>query len=321
MNKLAVLVAACAVALVSRGAAAAEKVSIGWVSADAGYAPWFYARDKGYFAKHGIDADLVFFDSGTKGMQALVAGSVDVEAGDGSATVNARIAGADLRFIGVTMPILSGEVIFAKDIKTAQDLKGKKWAISSFGSEAHLAERLFLHANGLTDADVTAVQLGNQGNRAAGLESGAVSASTFLPPVSNRLESLGYPPIIQLRELAPNYLSVGVVTTTATVKQRRPVMKAFLESMAEAIHALKNDRAGGIELIQKYVKASDADAATSYDYYAPFFPVNLRPTEASVQFLLDHSPDAKAKTMTPKDFMDMSLLDELDEAGFFKNLK
>jgi len=241
-------------------------------------------------------------------------GSVDLLSGDGSSLVNARMAGADVIAIGVTLGVLSGKVIAAKEITTPQQLKGKKWAISSFGSEAQMAEQLFLKLNGLAETDVTTVQVGNQGNRFAALEAGQVQVSTFLPPTSAKVEAAGYHVIAQLPELAPEYMSVPVGISIHTLQQRRPMVKAFLEALIEATVAFKKDRAGGIEVIKKYLKSNDADAAVAYDYYAPLYDVSLRPTPKMVQFLLDHSADPKAKTMRPEEFYDVSLLEEIAKA-------
>src|SRR5579872_2557947 len=135
---------------------AAEKVALAYSSLDASSLPWFYAQEKGYFTKHGLDsAALIYFDSGAKGVQALVGGSADIITADGNALVNAIMAGADVRAVGVNLGVLPSTVVVAKDIKTAQDLRGKKFAISSFGSETQMGEKLFLKANGLSESDVT----------------------------------------------------------------------------------------------------------------------------------------------------------------------
>lgn len=301
-------------------AAADEKVIIGWSSADSSFGPLFYAQDKGYFKKHGLDTTFVFLDSGAKGVQGLVGGAVDMLGADGFSVFNAGLNGVDVRVVGSLVGVLTGRVVAAKDIQTAQDLKGKKWGISSFGSEAQMAEKLFLKAKGLPESSVTEIQVGNQGNRFAALEAGQISASTFLPPIVAKVEAAGYHVLAQLPELAPEYMSAVHATLASTIDKRRPMVKAYLEAMAEATAAIKKDRAGGVEVFKKYLKASEEDAGLAWDYYATIYPANLRPTPNSVQFLLDQSTDPKAKTLTPANFLDLSLLDELERDGFFKTL-
>ncbi|MGF7160828.1 NitT/TauT family transport system substrate-binding protein [Rhodoligotrophos appendicifer] len=314
----------CCVAVIGSyqaSANAAEKIRLAYSSLDASSLPWFYAQEKGYFTKHGLDSgELIYLDSGSKGVQALISGSIDMVTADGNALVNAGLAGSDIKAIGVTLGVLPSSAVVAKDIASAQDLKGKRFAISSFGSETQLALQILLKANGLAENDVTAVQVGNQANRFAALQAGQVSGSFFQPPILVKAVAEGYKVLAEMPELAPDYLSVGIGAMEETVETRRPVVKAFLEALAEATAALKKDEAGSVEVIQKYLKSSKEDAEGAWRFFAPLFKSDLRPTPASIQFILDRKTDPKAKTMTPADFVDLSVLDELDKEGFFKNL-
>ena len=92
---LCALIASVSMLLPGSGLAA-EKLSLGYVSADAVYGPWFYAQEKGYFKKHGLDTTLAFTDSGMKGMQALLGGSIEICACDGPSTTTAYLAGGDV---------------------------------------------------------------------------------------------------------------------------------------------------------------------------------------------------------------------------------
>src|SRR5262249_33593887 len=160
---------------------------------------------------------LAFTDSGMKGMQALLGESIDICACDGVGVVIAYLAGGDVRLIGVTLGKLSGNVYAAKDIRSPADLKGKKWAISSFGSESHAAALASIKSFGLSEQDLTIVQVGNQGNRFAALESGQIQVTTLLPPVNSRAEAAGYPKLGELPKIAPNFLSVAPITSTKTL--------------------------------------------------------------------------------------------------------
>jgi NitT/TauT family transport system substrate-binding protein len=299
---------------------ATDHVTLGYGSADAIYGPWFYAQDKGFFSRHGLDSTIVFFDSGTKGVQALVGQSVDIMAADGNALVNAKLAGVNVVFVGTTMGHLTGNVYTVKEITSPAELKGKKWGISSFGSEADIAARLALKSFGLTETDVTLVQLGNQGNRFGALEAGQIQVTTFLPPVSAKAEAAGFRKLAQLPDLAPDFFSVGPAVTSDTAAQRRPMVKAFLEALGEATAAYKKDRESSIAIISKYLKSNEKDAAAAWDYYAPLAPIDFRPSPKSFQIYLEHSTNPRATNATINDFFDLSILDELEKEGFFKRL-
>jgi ABC-type nitrate/sulfonate/bicarbonate transport system substrate-binding protein len=303
-------------------ASADEQLRLGWTSADAIYGPWFYGQDKGIFKKHNLDTNLIYFDSGTKGVQALIGGGVDILCADANAVMNAKFAGFQGFFVGTTLNVLTGSVYSAKSITKPEQLKGTSWGISSFGSEANVAANIALGAFKIDPKDVKLIQLGNQGNRVAALDAGQIQVTTFLPPISARIEAAGYPKLADLPDLAPNYFSVGPAVSETLFKDKRPVLKKFLKALAEATALYRNDRQGGTDVLQKYLKITDRkDAEIAYDYYAKLAPVNLRPTAESFKIHLENSKDPKAKTAKMSDFVNLSILDELDREGYFATLK
>ncbi|MGE3148008.1 MAG: ABC transporter substrate-binding protein [Pseudorhodoplanes sp.] len=314
-------VAAVLASLGFPAASRAESVRLGW-DASGAYAPWLYGHEKGIFKKHGLDTTLVYFDSGAKGIQGLIGGTVDINAGDAAALMNAKFAGSDIVFVGATLSVLAGSVHTAKDIKSSAELKGKKWGISSFGSEANLAARIALKSFGLAETDVTLVQLGNQANRFAALESGQIQVATFLPPVLAKVEAAGYPKLASMPDLAPEYFSIGPAVNGRYLKEKRAVVKQFLTALGEATAAYKKDREGAVAVLQKYLKVDNPkDAEMAYDYYSRLHPYNLRPAAKAFDIHLAYSANPKAKTATMADFTDFSILDELDKEKYFDRFK
>jgi NitT/TauT family transport system substrate-binding protein len=241
---------------------------------------------------------------------------------DAGALMNAKFAGFDGVFVGTTMGVLTGSVYASKAITKPAELKGARWGISSFGSEAHVASRIALASFKLDPKDVTIVQLGNQGNRLAALDAGQIQATTFLPPLSRRVENAGYVKLADLPDLAPDYFSVGPAVSTSFLKSKRDVVTRTLTALSEATAAYKKDRAGGAAVIQKYLKIADIkDAEYAYDYYARLHPTDQRPSSKSFDIHLRNSTDAKAKTATIADFFDATVLDEIEKTGLFKKLQ
>jgi ABC-type nitrate/sulfonate/bicarbonate transport system substrate-binding protein len=71
--------------------------------------------------------------------------------------------GADTVIILSVMPTLFFQVVARADIKKAEDLRGKKFAISTFGSTTDFAARYFLNKTGLkVGTDVIVLQTGGR---------------------------------------------------------------------------------------------------------------------------------------------------------------
>jgi NitT/TauT family transport system substrate-binding protein len=123
---------------------AAEKLVFGW-SAIAGSQslPWI-AKEAGLFEKHGLDATLIYLDGGSRAVQVLLSGDVPIVQGGGSAPVAARLRGGDITLIIGALNVLAYSLVVHSDIKRPEDLRGKKLAISRYGSNSDYATRRIL---------------------------------------------------------------------------------------------------------------------------------------------------------------------------------
>src|SRR5678816_4862103 len=86
------------------GALAAEglqKLRVAYAAITAAFSiPWI-AKEAGIFQRHGLDVELVYIAAGSRAVQTLVGGSIDVAAIGGPASVEAKLAGADTVYIAI----------------------------------------------------------------------------------------------------------------------------------------------------------------------------------------------------------------------------
>jgi NitT/TauT family transport system substrate-binding protein len=319
------LVVGLAILLAAGGTAVAqESIQVGFASFDSVFNGLFVTYEKGFFKKYGLDAKLVFLESDPRAAQALVAGAVDVVGGSGGSGLNAIANGADIVFIGGIVNTLTGSMVTRADLAEAKQLKGGKWAISSFGAESELAAKKALAHYGLVPGrDVTLVPIGNQSLRYAALESGAVTATTLLPPVLNK--AMGDPRFkvwVNLPDIVPDYASGTWLTQRKKLQERRDTIKRFLQAVAEGTHFYRTNKEESIPVIQKWLKVDDpAVARAAYEYYAPLTPVDLRLTEQSFGPIFENFPEAQKRGLKFADFTDLSLLAALEKDGFFAKLR
>ena len=148
---------------------AADKLVFGW-SAIAGSqaVPWIM-KEAGLFEKHGLDTTLIYLDGGSRAIQVLLSGDVPIVQGGGNSPVAARLRGGDVTLIAGIVNVLAYSLIVHPDIKRPEDLRGKKLAISRYGSNSDYATRKILIKWGLKpDTDVAIVQIpGGQPTRLA----------------------------------------------------------------------------------------------------------------------------------------------------------
>ena len=111
----------------------AQPIKLGYAALSAGQIAAWMAKDGGYLSKYGIDAELIYI-SAVAATQALIAGEIQLAQVTGVSTSGAILAGADVRIVASSLNRLVGSIYVRPEIKTPEDLKGKKLGISRFGA-------------------------------------------------------------------------------------------------------------------------------------------------------------------------------------------
>ena len=151
------------------------------------------AEDQGFFRKHGLDVTSVFTGSGSVTSQALVAGEAKLASTSVGPTAGAVGAGADLVILAGLIHILPYQFWVNKEVRRPEDLKGKRVAISTFGSGSHLAAEVALLQLGLDPVrdKIAIIQVGQQPERVAALLTGRIDATALDPGFAQAAKDQG----------------------------------------------------------------------------------------------------------------------------------
>jgi ABC-type nitrate/sulfonate/bicarbonate transport system substrate-binding protein len=103
---------------------AADKLRISYSAVNATQAFLWVAQEKSIFVKHGLAGELLYINSGTMNIAALVGGSVQI-AGGGPVSIKARLRGVKLTILGNPLPLLASNLVAHPDIKSVAVLPGK----------------------------------------------------------------------------------------------------------------------------------------------------------------------------------------------------
>jgi ABC-type nitrate/sulfonate/bicarbonate transport system substrate-binding protein len=251
-------------------------VSFGNISGDS-LSLWA-AKEGGYFAKNGLDVDVQLVSGGPNALSSLLSGQMQLAHLGGSEILSATAAGASLVIIATLGPVYPYRFYVAPNIKTTDDLKGKKVDATNFGSSVDVASRVGLRKLGLDpDQDVVWVTTGSHANGTAALLSGAIQGRMDNPPASQELEAKGFHSLFDLASLQLPAANNTVVVDRAYLDAHREVMQRYVDALVQATARAKKDAAFMIDVEKKYFK-SDDDAAmqATYDYFigevAPSLP-------------------------------------------------
>ena len=305
-------------------AAAQIRLKTSYSSITANNSPVWIAKDKGLFSKNKLDVQMVLIESGTTSIQALVAGETQIAQLSGGVILSSGLAGSDVVCIAGLENRSAFSLIAQKEIKTAEQLKGKRLAISRFGSASDLAARLILQKLGLNpDKDVTLLQVGGTSTRLAAITKGAVESTVITPEFYILAKKVGVATLADPITAKIDFPQNTIGTSRAFLKAQPEIASAYMKSIIEAIHYFKTNREETIPILSKYLKIDDKDAlAEIYDLYKNILQPAPYPTTEGMQLLLGWmaQTDPRAKGAKAEQFIDTGLLKEIEKGGFVSAL-
>ena len=247
----------------------AQSIKVAYAALVAGQvAPWI-AKEGGYFSKHGIDVDLIYIPA-TTATQALIAGEIQLAQVTGVSTAGAILSGADVRIIASVQNKLAGSIYVRPEIKSPEQLKGKRLGVSRFGALSDTAVEIFLQRYGLKrGTDVAIVQMGGLPEIITALERGAIQAGFANPPQTSRARRLGMKELFDLNTLGVELQQTCLTVTTKYLREHRPVVKSFVEAYSEGLHRFMTDKDFSIQVMKKYLRMDDKELLDeAYVFYS-----------------------------------------------------
>jgi ABC-type nitrate/sulfonate/bicarbonate transport system substrate-binding protein len=166
-----------------------------------GAAPLWATKDFGFFAKYGLNPDLVMISGSAPGTQALVGGSTHFAQTDGTALIAAISQGADLVLIAAAVNKFPFSLVAQKNIRQPADLTGKKVSIVAFGGAHELSMVLALKEWNIPRQSVTLLAGGPSVNRLMALYKGVADATLLAPPDTGEASRMGMHILSNLSDL------------------------------------------------------------------------------------------------------------------------
>jgi len=305
-------------------ARAADKlvVDYGGVSGFQG-ASWV-AKDLRIFDKHGLDAEVIMITGGARSTAALLSGSTQFGTGSATAPLLATARGSDIKVIAASYNKFPYAFIARSEIRSPKDLRGKKISILNYGGSNDLALQLALKEWGIKQQEVTVIIGGDAPTRLAALLAGLIDATILSPPQLTKAVQAGYRVLADMGDMSANFTQSSLYAKGSYLRENRDRAKRFLRAYVEAVHVIKTDRQRTSKVFATRMRIEDPEMLKStYDYFAPRFSfpprVDMNGIRDTLRFYVEQG-NPELKSRTPEEFVDQSLLDELEREGFFKKL-
>lgn len=305
-------------------ATAQEKIRVGLGSISLQSGLVYIAKDRGLFTKHGLETESVYIPGGSTNVQVLVSGSLDLSQLSGAPGVAANLEGADLVYFLGLLDKLNYQLVTRPEIKSIQQLKGRKFAVSRFGSSADFGMRALLKRAGVDPVkEATILQIGDEPSRIAAVSSGNVDGTVVNAPFSSEAERLKLNVIADSVKMNIPFFNTGMLGSKRFMdKQERKVMN-FLRAYLEAIKILKTERDYSIKALAQFTRVGNLKAiAEGYDYFnnqlQPVPYPSADAMQAVVAQLAESNP--RARGVDAKAFVTDRYLKRLEDEGFVKKI-
>ena len=285
-------------------------------------APLWVARDRGFFAKYGVNADTIFVRGAPTLVAAMQSNEIDVGYTGGTAVVGAVANGADLKVLSAFTNRVTYDLMVKPGIKRPEDLRGKIFGIQSIGGTVWMGAILALEHLKL-DADrdkINIIAVGDQNVLAQALEAGTIDATVLDGVQSRRLSALGFSTLADLNKANLPILSSGFVMREPNIQKNPQLAENLMKAVIEgAVFSLsQSQKPTTLKILQKYLRVTEKDAEEGYrdlvigtdkkPYAAPAGVTNV------VRLMKRGNP--KVENVKPETLIDDRILKKIDQSGF-----
>ena len=305
------------------GARAQEQIISGYDGHAGFQGPVWAAKDLGLFDKHGLSAELVLIPGSARGMAALISGSVQFVQGSATAPLSAYLRGGDVVVVAAALNKFPFSVIARKEIRQPADLIGKKIGIVNFGGSNDLAVTLAFKEWNIPRNAATILASGGAPERLAALMTGTLDATVLSPPETVAASRSGLTNLANLGDLSASFPQTLIMVRRSFLASKRETVKRFLRAYSEAIYEFKNSKEKAIKVYANRLKQKDQTVLNeTIAFYGPKFSFPPRIDRSGIGNALElvrQGVELKGEINLGQ-FVDESVLDELEREGFFKRV-
>ena len=295
-----------AAVLLAAPAGAAEKLKVGKAVPEAfSFVPLDVGMKKGFFQKHGIEAESIAFAGDAKMQQAMAADSIDLALGSGPAMAFI-VKGVPVKGIAAMAgPPLLLTLVVRNDgtVKNVADLKGKRVSVSTVGSLTYWLVSETSRQQGWGPDGINIAPMGATQPQIAALKRKEIDGMVTDISTALALEQAGDMRILmRFGDIVKDFHIHVIFATNKIIGEKPDVLRNFLKGWFETIAFMRANKAETVA-IAKDVINKDADiTARTYDALMPMFSDDGKFNQKALAVLaksyvelkvLDHEPDPK----------------------------
>jgi len=219
--------------------------------------PFVIAEEKGFFKSEGLNGLIVVMQNQVV-VNGVVTRNVDY-GGTFSNFIGAALAGLPVRIVMAVMDGSDHYLVTSPTVKRVEDLKGKKFGISSFGGTPHSEAIMILRKYGMNpEKDVIFLQIGGSSSRYAALDSGSIDAAMLVPPFNKLAKKRGFNEILSFNEIM-NIPLGGLAVHTQKIKEKPDEIVRMIKAILKSVDYIRNHKSEIVSIMETKWGIKEAD--------------------------------------------------------------
>ena len=257
------------------------------------------ARDRGYYRQEGLDAQLIVMPSAL-GTQALLGGNVKFSTAGGAGLLPI-LRGAPIRFMFTTFNRPMFWLYARSDIRSVENLKGKKVGVSSLGSGPDSLLREILKKHGLDGGrDVAIMPVGSGTARFFALQAGTVDAAMLSIPANLMAQDAGFRELVSFIDQEWIELQGTINVTDQLLASDPTLVEKFIRATLKGFIHFRDQRSQTIGVLTRFLRTKEDAAAKIYDLMRPSLTQDGVVNEETQLKSLEHVIDRAGLKAAPR---------------------
>jgi len=228
-----------------------------------------------------------------------------------SPVLNGAMQGLGTKLVAAlnTRPLFA--LVVRPEITSATELRGKTFAVASFGNtQAILTEKHLQHL-GLKKGEYHLLALGATPARVAAMEKNIAQGSLMPLPINVQLENRGYRLLGNTAEIVVNPIA-GLGVNDDKIKRDPDLIKRVIRATLRSLQLLQSNPKETVKILMDWTRANEKDALRSLDLAKPGFSKNGTLTDDDLSIEWGFIQQQTKKTNVPVSVaLDMTLLREV----------
>ena len=302
---------------------AQTKITIGIAAVSPRSVPLYIAQEQGLFAKHGIDARVVLIKGAPILVASLVSGELEVGYTGGTSVVGAAAGGSNLKLLSSISSKLTHTMLALPSIKTAEQLRGKRFGIQSMGGTTWMHTILGLEHIGLDVKrdQINILMVGDSVLIGQSLEAGRIDAAVLDGVLARRLVAKGLSVIVDLTPANIPMVNQAIVVAPDFVQKRGELAERILMVLVDSLAFTLAPANKNVVIRTIMRRLQINDAAVAEEGYQDLHTSIERKPFPSLEGMrnirrLMATQNPKAANVKVEDLIDARIIRKLDENGY-----